>query len=113
MRHVDTIDGLVEGLDRLRRQAARGTRSPRVSLDALARRVDIPRSTLHGYLTGKYLPPPDVLDAILIALDCDKAEFRSWAGAWERVSARIDALQRAARSGLAESQMYRTVGPAT
>jgi hypothetical protein len=99
MRHVETIEGLVEGLDRLRRRAARGTRSPRVSLDTLAARVELPRSTLYGYLVGKYLPPPDVLDAILIALDCDESELRSWADAWERVSARVDAHKRTSRSG--------------
>lgn len=72
---VATLDDLVRELGLLRFRAARGTRSARVSLDELAGRVSEPKSTIHSYLTGKRLPPAQLLDRIVIALGSSPAEL--------------------------------------
>ncbi|HET6208948.1 MAG TPA: NB-ARC domain-containing protein [Jatrophihabitans sp.] len=84
---VFTLGDLAHELGLLRSRAAHGTRSGKVGLDDLARRVQEPRSTVHAYITGKRLPPSEVLDRIVIALHADPAEQRQWAEAWYRVSA--------------------------
>jgi len=84
---VFTLSDLAYELGLLRSRAAHGTRSGKVGLDDLARRVAEPRSTVHAYITGKRLPPSEVLDRIVIALHADPAEQRQWAEAWYRVSA--------------------------
>lgn len=89
----DLVD-LARELDLLRARAARGSRRRRIGLDALAARVDVPRSTVHAYATGKHLPPADVLDGIVIALGATSAEQRQWSEAWFRVSAGIDTQRR-------------------
>lgn len=100
-----TLDDLVRELGLLRARAARGTRSARVSLDELASRVHEPKSTIHSYLTGRRLPPAQLLDRIVIALGSTPAELHEWAEAWYRVGAVRDA----ARRGLADNQARRSV----
>lgn len=85
-------------LDRLRRRAARGSGRARVSLDAIAKATGIPRSTIHSYVSGRRLPPPDVLDAIVVALGGTRAEQVDWAHALERA---VDAAPRVDRAGSA------------
>jgi hypothetical protein len=84
---IFTLSDLAYELGLLRSRAAHGTRSGKVGLDDLARRVQEPRSTVHAYITGKRLPPSEVLDRIVIALHADPVEQRQWAEAWYRVSA--------------------------
>lgn len=84
---VTTIEDLVRELGLLRSRAAHGTRSARVSLEALAARTGEPRSTIHAYLTGKRFAPAQVLDRVVIALGTSPSEQREWAEAWYRVSA--------------------------
>ncbi|HEX6343807.1 ATP-binding protein [Umezawaea sp.] len=83
---VRTRADLARELDLLRGVAARGTGRTRVALTELARRVAVPRSTVHTYLTGLALPPAEVVDRIVIALDATPAEQAAWADAWERVA---------------------------
>lgn len=84
---VRTRADLVRELEVLRGNAARGSGRARVSLADLAKRVDVPRSTLHTYLTGQSLVPAEVLDRTVIALGGTGADQRSWAEAWDRVAA--------------------------
>lgn len=100
-----TLDDLVRELGLLRARAARGTRSARVSLDELASRVHEPKSTIHSYLTGRRLPPAQLLDRIVIALGSAPAELHEWAEAWYRVGAVRDA----GRRGLANNQARKSV----
>lgn len=83
---VSDLNDLARELDHLRCRAARGTRRVRVSLDDLAGRVGIPRSTLHTYVTGQTLPPAEILDRIVIALGASPAEQGGWGDAWYRVA---------------------------
>ncbi len=85
---VESLADLVRELDLLRARAARGSRKARVSLDELAKRVDMPRSTVHAHISGVTTPPIDVLDKIVIALDATPHEQASWSEAWYRVAAR-------------------------
>jgi tetratricopeptide (TPR) repeat protein len=85
---VESLADLVRELDLLRARAARGSRKARVSLDELAARVGMPRSTVHAHITGVTMPPIDVLDQIVIALDAAPDEQASWSEAWYRVAAR-------------------------
>ena len=85
-RVADAVD-LVNELDLLRRRAARGSGKAKVGLDELARRLAMPRSTVHTYVSGRTLPPADVLDHMVIALGASQAEQREWAEAWFRASA--------------------------
>lgn len=94
-RRISDLIGLVNELDLLRRRAARGSRKVKVGLDELTRRVGRPRSTVHAYLTGKALPPADVLDDLIIVLGADRAEQHEWAEAWFRVSASLVQAKRA------------------
>jgi tetratricopeptide (TPR) repeat protein len=98
-RRAHDLGGLAAELGLLRRRAASGMRKAQVSLQDLARRVDLPRSTVHAHVTGKTLPSPDVLDKIVIALGADEPEQRAWADAWHRVYDRIERQRRAARAG--------------
>jgi tetratricopeptide (TPR) repeat protein/plasmid maintenance system antidote protein VapI len=84
-RRVRTRADLVRELELLRGNAARGTGRTRVSLTELARRIGVPRSTVHTYLTGRTLLPAEVLDRIVIALD--GADQARWADAWDQVAA--------------------------
>nr|AGS49719.1 hypothetical protein [uncultured bacterium esnapd14] len=84
---VSALDDLAGALDQLRCRAARGTHKTRVSLADLAGRVGIPRSTLHTYVTGRTLPPVEILDRIVIALGASPTEQAGWADAWFRVAA--------------------------
>ncbi len=81
---IHTAAELVAGLDTLRRRAARGTGRARISFNELADRTNIPRSTVHVYLTGRRSPTPDALDAILQALGVHGSELGRWAEALER-----------------------------
>jgi tetratricopeptide (TPR) repeat protein len=84
---VQTRADLVRQLEVLRGNAARGSGRTRVSLAELAKRVNVPRSTVHTYLTGQTLIPAEVLDRIVIGLGGGAAEQRLWADAWDRVAA--------------------------
>lgn len=81
---IYTASDMMLHLQRLRTHAGRDGRP--VSLDRLAVLSEIPRSTLHTYLSGRSWPPPDVLDRIVIALGCDPDAARRWACAWERAT---------------------------
>jgi hypothetical protein len=98
-RRARDLSGLSAELDLLRRRAARGMRKIQVSLQDIARWLDLPRSTVHAYVSGKTLPPADVLDKIVIALGADEVEQRAWAEAWHRVYERVGPPRRAARNG--------------
>lgn len=84
---IRTRAELVEEIGRLRTKAARGRGLRQVSLAVLSRETDVPRSTLHTYVTGATLPPADVLDRIVLALGGTPAEQRRCAEAWDQVSA--------------------------
>ncbi|MFD4639767.1 ATP-binding protein [Lentzea sp. NPDC058436] len=84
---VRTRADLVRELEVLRGNAARGSGRTRVSLAELAKRIEVPRSTVHTYLTGQTLVPAEVLDRIVIALDGDHGSQARWADAWDRVAA--------------------------
>jgi transcriptional regulator with XRE-family HTH domain len=86
LRVRDRAD-LVRELGLLRSCAARGSGRARVSLEWIAAATGVPRSTVHAYLRGQRVPPPDVLDAIVLALGVSGAEAREWAGALYRVVA--------------------------
>jgi helix-turn-helix protein len=86
-RRVHTLTELSRELELMRARAARGTHKTKMSLAELAGRVAEPRSTIHSYVTGRYLAPPDVLDRIVTALGASPAELREWAEAWFRVFA--------------------------
>ncbi|MBS2539575.1 tetratricopeptide repeat protein [Catenulispora sp. NF23] len=75
---------LLNELDRWRKRAARGTGRARVSLRELSAATGIPRSTLSDYLSGATLMPPDLLDAVVLALGATPAQARQWADAWEQ-----------------------------
>jgi hypothetical protein len=75
---------LTRELDLLRARAAHGTGRRRVGLDELVRRVGLPRSTVHSYISGTTLPALDVLDTIVIALGASPAEQAAWSEAWYR-----------------------------
>ncbi len=93
-RIADTA-GLVREVDLLRRLAARGTGKARVSLADLARLVDVPRSTVHAYVSGKIHPPSDVFDRIVIALGVPRAEWGRWNDAWFRVAGHLHSERQA------------------
>lgn len=84
---VRTLAELSRELELLRARAAHGTHKTKVSLAELARRTGEPRSTIHAYVTGRYLAPSDVLDRIVAALGAGPAELREWGEAWFRVFA--------------------------
>jgi tetratricopeptide (TPR) repeat protein len=86
---ITDVVGFVREVDLLRRLAARGTGKARVSLTELARLVDVPRSTVHAYVSGKIHPPSDVFDRIVIALQVPRAAWGSWNEAWFRVAAHL------------------------
>ena len=77
---------LLSALERLRQRAARGSGRGRASLESIARATGIPRSTVHSYVRGLRLPPPDALDAIVVALGATAAEQAQWAAALDRVA---------------------------
>ncbi|MFC7616825.1 helix-turn-helix domain-containing protein [Actinokineospora soli] len=60
-----------------------------MGLTALAAKADVPRSTLHAYVSGRSLPPAEVLDRIVIELGASPAEQAAWAEAWYRVAAGV------------------------
>lgn len=91
---VATTADLVRELGLLRARAARGTRSARVSLEELSGRLNEPKSTIHSYLSGRRLPPAQLLDRMVIALGCSPTELHEWAEAWYRVSAMREATRR-------------------
>jgi hypothetical protein len=86
-RRVHTLAELSRELELLRARAARGSHKTKISLAELAKRTAEPRSTIHSYVTGRYLAPPDVLDRIVHALGATPAELREWGEAWFRVFA--------------------------
>ncbi|TDV52314.1 ATP-binding protein [Actinophytocola oryzae] len=89
-RRIQTLAELSLELELLRARAAPGSRKTKVSLAELAKRVGEPRSTIHSYVTGRYLAPPEVLDRMVAALGATPAELREWGEAWFRVSADLE-----------------------
>ena len=85
---ITTADDLVEQLAVLRKAGAAGTGKAKVSLDEVSARTGIPRSTIHSYLSGRVIPPPDALDAMLAALGVPLEDMPAWAAALERIHAR-------------------------
>jgi transcriptional regulator with XRE-family HTH domain len=108
---VLTLDDLSRELNLLRARAARGTRTARVSLDDLARRMGEPKSSIHAYVTGKRLPPSEVLDRIVIALAATPREQREWAEAWYRVSAHRQAARRDGRDDALQPTVLHQLPP--
>jgi tetratricopeptide (TPR) repeat protein len=86
-RRVHTLAELSRELELLRARAAPGSHKTKVSLAELAKRTGEARSTIHSYVTGRYLAPSDVLDRMVTALGATPAELREWGEAWFRVSA--------------------------
>ncbi|MEU4251920.1 tetratricopeptide repeat protein [Amycolatopsis sp. NPDC026612] len=102
--------GFVREVDLLRRQAARGTGKARVGLTELAGRVDVPRSTVHAYVSGKIHPPSDVFDRIVIALGVPRTAWASWNEAWFRVAAHLHTQKQAADPPVVPRQLPLDVG---
>ncbi|MEQ4717507.1 tetratricopeptide repeat protein [Nonomuraea sp. B19D2] len=48
--------------------------------------MDLPRSTVHAYVSGKILAPVELLDRIVIALGATPAEQAVWSEAWFRIA---------------------------
>jgi hypothetical protein len=90
-RRVRGLGDLARELDLLRARATVGTLRAKVTLEDLARRVGMPRSTLHRYVTGRTVAPSAALDRIVIALGASPAEQREWNEAWYRVRGQPDA----------------------
>jgi len=88
---VRGLGDLARELDLLRARATAGTLRARVTLEELARRVGMPRSTVHRYVTGRTVAPSAVLDRIVIALGASPVEQREWNEAWYRVHGQPDA----------------------
>ncbi|MGW3960497.1 ATP-binding protein [Amycolatopsis sp. NPDC005003] len=107
---VADVTGFVREVDLLRRLAARGTGKARVSLADLARLVDVPRSTVHAYVSGKIHPPSDVFDRIVIALGVPRAEWGSWNDAWFRVAGHLHSEKQAADDPPVPRQLPLDVG---
>lgn len=90
-RRITDLVGMANELGLLQARAARGTGRTRVSLAELTRRVGLPassRSTIHSYMSGRTLPPVDVLDKVIIALGATPDEQAAWAEAWFRLATR-------------------------
>lgn len=84
-RRVHDLKSLAAELDLLRKRAAKGRGQRMVSFSLLTSLLGLPatnKSTIHGYMTGKTLPPPDVLDQIVIALGATEDEQADWGNAW-------------------------------
>ncbi|HEY0638809.1 MAG TPA: helix-turn-helix domain-containing protein, partial [Pseudonocardiaceae bacterium] len=77
----------------LRRQRAAGGALKRATL---ARAIGVSQSSLYAYLNGTTLPPPEVLDRLLVALDVPAAEHRRLATARDRAEAATAAQEPAA-----------------
>ncbi len=92
---------LLQQLEALRRRAARGTQKTRMSLDDVAKGSQVPRSTVHAYLTGRLLPNSDALDQILRALGATDEERPAWAAALDRLQQqRFDATMGAQHASI-------------
>lgn len=89
--NVNDLSSLASEIDRLRVRAARGTARRKVSIADLARDLaraldsGVSKSTLHSYVSGRTLPPAEVLDQIVIALGATDDEQAAWGEAWYRV----------------------------
>ena len=80
-RTIATPDDLAVALSALRARAALTVRD-------LARRADIPSSTVGGYLSGRHLPPPtqpDLVARLLLALSVPADQQDEWLDALWRV----------------------------
>jgi transcriptional regulator with XRE-family HTH domain len=78
-----TARELLNELNQWRVRAARGTGKARVSLRDLASATGVPHNSLSNYLSGTSVMPPDVLDAVVIALGATPEQARQWATDWE------------------------------
>lgn len=68
-----------------------------LSIRAVARCVDLPPATVGGYFSGRYLPPatrPEVLEALLLALQIDVRDRGQWIAAITRVRRQTRAPRR-------------------
>ena len=84
---VSDLRTLAAELTKLRTRAARGSSRRSVSIADLARTLGphMSRSTLHSYVSGRTLPPAEILDRIVIALGAGPDEQAAWSEAWDRV----------------------------
>ncbi|MEV7549505.1 XRE family transcriptional regulator [Amycolatopsis sp. NPDC089917] len=88
---IHTPGDLKQEFDLLRRAAGRPLGKHQLSLQDLVTRVEkergseVPRSTLHSYLSGSTLAPAEIYEAILRALGVGVARMGPWAEAWERL----------------------------
>lgn len=87
MSEPRSVRDLLDDLMQWRVRAARGTGKARVSLRDLSAASGVPLSSLGKYLSGATLMPPDVLDAVVLALGATPGEARAWAQAWEDAAA--------------------------
>ncbi|NUP51204.1 MAG: tetratricopeptide repeat protein [Catenulispora sp.] len=107
-----TAKELLDELNQWRVRAARGTGKARVSLRDLAAATGIPHNSLSTYLSGASVMPPDVLDAVVIALGAGPEQAREWATAWEvAVAAELRPGGAAAREATTESVAESAVEP--
>ena len=72
------------------------------SVDDLVKATSIPRSTVHVYISGRSLPPPDALDALVAAMGATPQDRRAWQ----------DALERAIRMGVEAGHLKPDTDPA-
>lgn len=105
-----TQQDVLDGLNRLRIQAARKRGKVRLSLQDLETLSGVPKSSLANYLAGRTLMPADVLDRLVIALGVEPSEAFVWAEAWERVTeSRLGSRPRRKASGKDEAAVARKV----
>jgi hypothetical protein len=113
-RRVNDLPSLADELHLLQARAARGTGRQRVSLAELTRRMGLPassKSTVHSYMSGRTIPPADMLDKIVIALGATSEEQSGWADAWFRiVGNRRPAPERLERNDGDQSPAERILG---
>jgi hypothetical protein len=104
---IQTLHDLADALTKLRRLAASGRGTDKLSARAVARLVHRPHGALNDYLGGKKLMPNDTYEAVLLALGIAAQELRPWLDAWWRVA---DVLDKAS-SGLTNSTPALGAGP--
>jgi hypothetical protein len=88
---VGRLDDLKREFDLLRAERGRRSGKRALSLNDLMGLVrhelrrEVPRSTLHNYVSGRTLAPPDVYEALLRAMGVGDAQLRGWNDAWDRL----------------------------
>lgn len=88
---VRRLDDLKREFDLLRAERGRRCGKRALSLNDLMGLVrhelrrELPRSTLHNYVSGRTLAPPDVYEALLRAMGVGDGQLRAWNDAWDRL----------------------------